>query len=185
MIIKRARLWLCSVLATVIAIGVFTIWCYNDPKTRAAREFALTCERFMSTNSPYHEIDMAKVLDHMKRYFADMGTNAIPILVEWIEEAAAPQSTLKRQAGAFGKRMKIQSTRFWRWTYDGNVPMRAALAADILPLFKEQAVGAVPRLQQIARVTNTMGGIYAEIVLSRIEQIAAHPLPHSLNQTNR
>ena len=183
---KRARQWLAVVLALGKALGVFSIWRHTTPAACAGREFALACEKARNTNAPgfYRQIDMTKVLSHMERYFGDMGTNAIPILLQWVEEGAQPQTALARQAGKLGKLMHIQSDQFWRWVHQGDARLRALVAADLFRLFGEKAAWTVPRLQRVAGM-NTDGASFARLALERLGATGGHLFTHSLNQTNR
>lgn len=150
---KRRRL-----LAYISVLGVFVggaaclLW-NGSLERRLERAFDLAYDRAMvrGRDGQVVRVEMPQALIEVESQLRDTGTNAIPVLLSWIEDMERPRSALKEHASNFQRRFKIRSYRLKVWTINADRHRRAYIAAKTFHVFKDEAGWAVPRLKQLAR----------------------------------
>jgi hypothetical protein len=79
----------------------------------------------------------------------NLGTNALPVLVSWIESDSKPSLIQNQTVRKLGHKLGIQSEAFWRMAYRDQT--RAWIASHAIGVFRGQADLAVPRLKELAK----------------------------------
>jgi hypothetical protein len=136
----------------------------NTFEARLERELlsALAHAESSDQHGTLRKIEMPTLQTDVEAILSRAGTNAIPILVRWIEDSGKSVPAVRIQAQKLGLRYQVHSPAFWRWAAQADRHQRAFLAAKGISALRPAADLWVPRLREIAAKKAAAGALAGE-----------------------
>jgi len=111
--------------------------------------------------SPNGRINLTQVISEMREVAIATGTNAIPVLLDWIKEEPK-ESLVRNRLRVLGLRWHIKSQLFWRVVVGDST--RPFVAASVIGVFGHRGDWVIPELTKF----DAGASLYSRVALDEI-----------------
>ncbi len=158
MISRRRKITLATLITAILLLAVYLRTDPYEEQLQAAYDDAF--ERGDPSNGHVWAVNQMDAL--MRSAVTNLGTNALPVLVSWIESDSKISLIQNDTVREWGRKLEIQSEAFWRRAYRDQT--RAWIATRAIHVFRGRADLAVPRLRKLAKE----GSHFAQVALNQL-----------------